>query len=353
MSEPKAETADPEERAVNRLPGFSRGAGLDAPERVPITALRPADSPRLSGEVPDHVTALSESVIELPPIVVHRPTMRVVDGMHRLRAAGLRGDTEISVRYFDGTEEAAFLLAVTLNIEHGLPLSLADREAAASRVIEAHAHWSNRRIALAVGLSDKTIATIRKRAPAGTGDTARRIGKDGRARPLNSAEGRKRAGDLFAANPDLTIREVSALAGISVGTTADVLKRLRLGKDPVPPKQRGEPGAAEPAPEASDRLAHLTSSLRVLRADPSLRYSDQGRALLRRLEAQAMGPEQWNELAASVPQHCRDAVVDLAHACAAVWGEFAERLTADRPRPDTRVRQRAKPAGVKGYPNSA
>ncbi|MFC7729983.1 hypothetical protein [Actinomadura keratinilytica] len=69
----------------------------------------------------------------LPPILVHRRTMRVVDGMHRLRAARLQGRCEIGVRFVDGPDADVFVAAVRANIGHGLPLSLADREAAAAR----------------------------------------------------------------------------------------------------------------------------------------------------------------------------------------------------------------------------
>jgi hypothetical protein len=36
---------------------------------------------------------------KLPPILVHRATNRIIDGMHRLEAAKLRGDETISVRF--------------------------------------------------------------------------------------------------------------------------------------------------------------------------------------------------------------------------------------------------------------
>ncbi|MEV4443705.1 ParB/RepB/Spo0J family partition protein, partial [Streptomyces sp. NPDC049577] len=96
---------------------------------LPLTALLPADSPRLDGEDPQHVRELAGTRLPLPPIVVHRSTMRVVDGMHRLRAARLRGDESIAARYFEGTAEDAFVHAVRLNTLQGLPLTPADRAA--------------------------------------------------------------------------------------------------------------------------------------------------------------------------------------------------------------------------------
>ena len=94
---------------------------------VEIGSLAPADSPRLAGEDGEHAARLAETPDELPPILVHRPTMRVIDGMHRLQAARLRGRETIETEFFDGSAEDAFIQAVTVNTRHGLPLTLADR----------------------------------------------------------------------------------------------------------------------------------------------------------------------------------------------------------------------------------
>src|SRR5438128_1449366 len=82
---------------------------------VEISSLLPADSPRLAGEDTEHARTLAETGEDLPPILVHRPTMRIIDGMHRLRAAVLRGESQIEVYFFDGNTDAAFVLAVESN----------------------------------------------------------------------------------------------------------------------------------------------------------------------------------------------------------------------------------------------
>jgi hypothetical protein len=74
-------------------------------EPVAIAALVPADSPR-SGEVDLAYARSLMEVRELPPILVCRRTMRVIDGMHRLTAATLDGRADIDVRYFDGDEKS-------------------------------------------------------------------------------------------------------------------------------------------------------------------------------------------------------------------------------------------------------
>ena len=59
----------------------------------------------------------------LSPILVRRCTNQVIDGVHRLIAARRRGQETIALRYFDGDEASAFVLAVSMNVAHGrLPL---------------------------------------------------------------------------------------------------------------------------------------------------------------------------------------------------------------------------------------
>jgi hypothetical protein len=310
-------------------------------KRVRVADLVVSNWLRVKGEDSKHVRALAEVAAELPPIVVHHPTMRVIDGMHRVRAALLAGAADIDALLFEGTEDEAFLLAVRLNVAHGLPLSRADRTAAAVRIIRSSPHWSDRAIARAAGLSDKTVASIRRRATAEIPHLADRVGRDGRVRPVSPAAGRRMASDLIAQNPDVTIREITARAGISPGTARDVRERLRNGLDPVPLRHRGANGsrpagrqATEPPPDGADDTdreralsARMTPViLESLRNDPSLRYNETGRALLRLLALTMMGPAGWEQLISAVPLHRAQAVAQIARTSAEAWQEFARRL---------------------------
>jgi ParB-like chromosome segregation protein Spo0J len=274
---------------------------------VPVSALRIGHSPRQAGENLEHIHVLAETPGELPPIIVRRADMRVVDGMHRLRAARLRGEAEIAVRFFDGDDSEAFVLAVRTNVTHGLPLSLADRKAAAERIVASHAHWSDRMIAGIAGLSAATVARIRKAHPEAV--TAARVGHDGKTRPVNSLERRRVARAILLAEPTLSLREVARRAGISPETARSV--RRRLPDEPPPPRH-------DPA-----------TLVRQLRTDPTLRFSETGRMLLRLLEVRAVSPEQWAAMAANVPPHWRDAVARVAMECADTWRVFAEQLVTE------------------------
>jgi ParB-like chromosome segregation protein Spo0J len=303
---------------------------------LPIDSLLPADSPRLTGENDEHVRLLAESFAELPPIVVHRSTLRVIDGMHRLRAALHRGERRIKVAFYEGTDDAAFVLAVEANIAHGLPLSLADREAAAARIVRSHPQWSDRAIAGVTGLSAKTVGGIRRRATYELPQLHSRIGRDGRIRPINGADGRQRASELFAQRPGASLREVAGAAGISPGTARDVRERMRRGEDPIPPRQRAtvrrEPLTPERQLRRSVAAGRVSQSrdratiLRNLRRDPSVRFTESGRRVLRWLDARATGVDGWEPVVHALPPHCAYVVADLACAIAEEWLDVAEHL---------------------------
>lgn len=307
---------------------------------VPIGSLLPADSPRLAGEIEEHAQTLAESDAALPPIVVHRATMRVVDGMHRLRAAGLRGDQHIEVHLVEGTAEDAFVLAVKLNAEHGLPLSRQDRTAAAQRIIDSHPHWSDRRIASVTGLSPGAVGALRSRAEAPVAQLPLRTGRDGRTRPVNGAAGRIAASRIITESPGASLREIASRAGVALATARDVRNRMRRGQDPVPPKLRsGEAGCPPPAAadsEAADRPALAPpvvvseSVLARMRRDPSLRMSQTGRALLHLLGSHLLTDEQRQDLIAGVPAHRAADVAHAARLCADRWLQFATDIEVRR-----------------------
>ncbi|ANW17145.1 ParB and winged helix-turn-helix domain-containing protein [Streptomyces clavuligerus] len=317
------------------MSGTSLGTRLEdtPPAFVPVDQIIETRLVRVAGSSPDHVSALTQCPDDLPPILVHRPTMQVFDGVHRLRAAKLRGDATIGVRYVDGTEEDAFMLAVSANVTQGLPLTLADRTAAAARILSSHPHLSDRLIASTAGLSTKKVAAIRQCSTGEMTQLNTRLGRDGKVRPLDASHGRTIASQAISNNPDLSLREIARIAGISVGTARDVRERMRRGEHPVPPRHRlsaghraennvpGDNTGANGMPRA-ERGRFLLS----LRTDPSLRFSEIGRALLRLLDANTLDAAQWDRLAAAVPQRWSPVVADLAMDCAADWSALACRV---------------------------
>ena len=339
---------------------------------VPITSLRAGDSPRLNGEDQEHIARLAETGAKLPPILVDRRTMRVIDGMHRLRVAILQGQDTIDVKFFDGSEADTFLRAVEDNLTHGLPLTQADRRAAAERVIASHPHMSDRAISHSVGLSAHTVAAIRKRSSELRSQSSTRIGADGKVRPLNGEPGRRRAAELLNEQPEASLREVARRVGISPNTVRDVRKRLERGESPVPGKPTasavpanaadGEPTTTG-SPDSIGRIANGQASnasnshtddgvlapaiagrfrarrdsrqarsqnpadvVEKLLRDPSLRDNELGRYMLRLLHINAHGAQQLPHVASALPAHCIDTVGMLARHYAKMWQEFAHEL---------------------------
>jgi len=315
--------------------------------QVDIASLSVAGSPRSGGESSEHVALLAGQE-DLPPIVVHRPTMMVIDGLHRLKATQLRGERSIAVRFFDGDQTEAFVLAVRLNVKHGLPLTLADRKRAAERIMSVRPEWSDRRVASIAGISPATVSGIRRRVVGDRG-TESRVGRDGRIRPVDGSLGRKLAGDLLAQDPTLSLRQVARLASISPETVRDVRNRLGRGES-LQPQGRGDtvrlpadadgrsaverPGdrvargqlRAVPSIEGGRQrhLADPTVVVNGLKADPALRFTDAGRNLLRLLSLHLAWTEQWESIITHVPPHCSELVSGLARQFASQWTELAE-----------------------------
>ncbi|MFC9227475.1 ParB/RepB/Spo0J family partition protein [Streptomyces decoyicus] len=315
----------------------SRMNGLLDPsiETVSIDSLLTTDSPRLAGESAEHAQTLAQSDTAFPPIIVHRPSMRIIDGMHRLRAAIFQGRDEIDVRFFDGSDKDAFVFAVESNVQHGLPLTLSDRTAAAGRIVKSHPEWSDRAVAAATGLAAKTVAAIRQRSA--TGEIPQlhsRVGRDGRARPVNSAERRRLAGTLLMDNPNASLREVAKAAGVSPGTVRDVRQRLQCNEDPVPPSQRRtEPHGAKKnrATTGEGTTASLggpdhKTAMQALIRDPQLRMSQEGRLLLRLFATCVVDKRQRQKLVEWIPSRWRRTVTELAYSCSRDWLQLARDL---------------------------
>jgi hypothetical protein len=90
----------------------------------------------------------------------------LVDGQHRLLAAGKRGDKFIKcIVVGTGTLTHAQDYADMANLAHGLPLTRAQKQAVAVRIHQRHPDWSNREIAKRMGVSHPTIAAWLPEAP--------------------------------------------------------------------------------------------------------------------------------------------------------------------------------------------
>lgn len=235
------------------------------PVLVRIDALRPSDTPRLKGISAEHARLIAEAADSVPPILVQQGTMRVIDGMHRIRAACLLGKQHVEAFLVACDDDESFLWAVRMNLTHGLPLTLADRKAAACRIVQAHPEWSDRAIAAVTGLSDKTIGSLRRRLADTIPRTRWRVGRDGRGRTLPARDN----------------------------------------------------GAGISRPRAP--------LLQKLQKDPSLRYTDAGRTMLRWLHNHPV-IDDASDVVAALPVHCLPTAAQVCRQHAVEWADLAKRL---------------------------
>lgn len=309
-------------------------------ENVPVASIHNSHSPRKNKANDRHIQVLAQSPVPLPPIVIHRPSMRVIDGVHRLRATQLRGEDSIAAKFFDGSDAEAFALAVHLNVTHGLPLTLSERKAAARRILVSDPHRSDRSIGLITGVSNKTVAMLRRCATGEGSHLDIRFGLDGKKRPLSPVDGRRRAAEFLSINPKASLREIARTAGVSVSTARDVRGRFERGENPLPDglakKSNSCPEPVGDAPQAQDppagggndthRAVHDHDLLERLRNDPAVRFSDRGRRLLRLLSTDMAAIGAVNAIAENIPTHCTGTVAEIARRNACAWQEVANKF---------------------------
>jgi hypothetical protein len=308
---------------------------------VTVAELAGGDSPRFGGLNSAHVKALVGAEWPLPPILVHRSTMRIIDGFHRVAAAVQKKIDKLDAYLIESPLDAAFVIAVQANIAHGLPLSLAERRAAAAKILKTHSEWSDRMIASSVGLSAKMVSGLRC-ASDDVAQLNKRLGKDGRVRPLNPEEGRLRAAELLSATPSASLRTIANAAGVSPGTVRDVRARLQRGDDPVcGPSGKGRDitrGDSSPAQSSVTtemvELHDVDAVLIVLSRDPAVRMSETGRNLLRRLHLRAVSKMDSFAIVTETPVHCVPHIVEFARRCSKNWAAIADDLAAHHKRLD-------------------
>ena len=337
----------PDENASVADDGFDLRDFEGLPVRdVPVGELSAGRYLRQGGTSAAHVQLLVNVVAELPPVLVQEDGWRIVDGLHRLEAARLRGDHTIRARFLDCTDSEALVLAMKANSSHGLPLSKADRLCGAKRVLSAHPDWSDRAIAGITGLSANTIATLRDRPSGGPGPSGKRLGRDGRRRPVSAGEGRRRAAEYINAHPDAPLRQVARETDVSLGTVHDVSARLRRGASPEP-GGRPAPAAMRPVVHPAGRAAdtvtvapgspprrknHTDEPLTwagvaaKVANDPTIRYTEGGKEFLQWMTLHATDPDGWREFLNAIPAHWLSVIAPIADSIGKEWTQFAERL---------------------------
>lgn len=331
---------------VPERPGEPEPEAPDVTVDMGLDALRTGPGLRVAGLDREHVLRLVDVIDQVPPIVVDRVSRAVVDGYHRVEAARLAGRRVIRARLLAGSELDLLVAALDANGSHGLPLTRTDRRLAADRLLRLNPDFSDRRVAVLVGVSPGMIARLRSStAPSGRLNTDdeqtevidqpgperrppdHRLGRDGRLRPTSAAPGKDRARELFAERPQATLREVALAAGISVGTAHRVrtdLLRDSMRTAPLP--------STRPADLIRDVVENPARCLARLQRDPALSRSESGREVLTRLRALVLTPGDGTRFVGGIPEHQIEEAARLVRQAARQWVLIADHLESRRDR---------------------
>jgi hypothetical protein len=232
---------------------------------------------------------------------------------------------EVQVTWFDGSPDDTYIEFVRRNVVHGLPLTLAERRAAARQMLKSHHRRSDRAIASVCGVSPTTVARLRKELGANafakrTQDATGRVGLDGRVRPLNGQALRARIADEIALRPDASLRAIASVVHASPETVRSVRNELRAGRPPA-----CSPGGYSEAGDGNEELSPGSVGVPP-RNDRAFADREGGREFIAWFEASAVEKlDPWTHIAA-VPLSRVYEIADIARRRAEFWTQFAEAL---------------------------
>jgi hypothetical protein len=284
---------------------------------INLRVLKLGLSPRLSEQDIEHAQLLAYRFDECPPILVERSTSTVIDGVHRLLAARMLGRKSVTVQFFDGTHEQAFVEAVKSNIAHGKPLSLTEREAAAKKILQMTGDWSDRRVAEVCGLSDKTVGRLRK-SSADIPQSMKRVGRDGRVRPVDPKQLRDSISSVLTENPDTRPQDLARSLATSATTVRNVRKQLRSGGAAA--DQSAESSGTNTVHHSSQQATSLWAT------DSAILSMGDGVNFGGWLDKSKIASHDWVDRVAEVPLGRIPQLIEDARDRADQWAKFASLL---------------------------
>ncbi|MFH9296757.1 helix-turn-helix domain-containing protein [Streptomyces sp. NPDC017520] len=161
-------------------------------------------------------------------------------------------------------------------------------------------------------------------------------------------EQREKVLALLEEGPNQTLRDVADQAGVSISTVHRIRQGLLPGTTvPLPDEPTSAPSqdnvralasgtasvprqdrltAVPHAPGPRPTVARQVRFMEILSKDPSLRFTDSGRTLLRWLNGHAQDLAVGEQFLAAVPPHCMRAVAEVASQYAKEWERLASTL---------------------------
>jgi ParB-like chromosome segregation protein Spo0J len=292
--------------SVDARPGFPPFPGLERAELglVLLADLEVGYTPRQARLDEAHVTALAEMLEQLPPVIVDKRTMAVIDGAHRIEAFRRAKRTHIRALLFTGDETEAIALSIGNNVRHGKPLTSNERQEAARTLLKRCPDRSDRWIGVICGLSHSTVAQVRhtsESAEAGIAEAGVRVGRDGRRRPIDPMPGQAAVARVMTEEPDVSIRQAAGVAGVARSTAQRVASQRN---------REGAPAHPEPA----------------LTADQAFSSSPERVEIAFWLAKTSVSPDDLHTYLEVVPLGRIYEVVDECRRRARTWAEMADGL---------------------------
>ena len=308
---------------VSQAEKLDVGLGPDGVVLVAVAGLSTGSAFRLNGLCADQVDRIAELGGTWPPILVRGDGL-VIDGGHRVAAARRLGMARIAATYFDGGADEAFVEFVRRNVAHGLVLSLGERKQAATRVLQLHPAWSDRRIAEICALSPKTVGRLRLTVvthPADTdlSDVEVREGRDRRNRPVRRGSVRGRVVEALREQPQASLRTIAAAVGVSPET----VRLVRLNLATIPEVEIAE----LPSHVVVDLGEPATAVDDSWQSDTALASSDRGGDLLAWMDTTRIDPTDLS-WADSVPLSRVYVLAEEARRRSDLWLQMAKALEA-------------------------
>jgi hypothetical protein len=175
---------------------------------------------------------------------------------------------------------------------------------------------------------------VRSSQPCPTGQNGqsdKRVGRDGRSRPVSTINTERRVLKAIAENPNASLRKIGAIAGVS----PDTVRRGKL-KAAAAAKGAASDGVASDddtvAPPLLLRSARPADA-RSWQRDRALTSIENGRSFLEWFDRTRIG-EDWRRYVEVIPRSRIYDLADEAHRRAEDWKRFAQALEA-RSRPTT------------------
>ncbi len=165
--------------------------------------------------VQGYVEALASGA-QFPPVLAfsENGNLWLADGFHRVAALKFLGHETVEAEIKDGTKCDAMIYAATANVEHGKPMSQAEKREAGKRLLRL-TNWSNREIARRLAVSEKAVRNWRALSADMSADTSltRTVMRSGTTYTMDVSAIAKRPTQAEWKPPDAPVPHVSYNSG--------------------------------------------------------------------------------------------------------------------------------------------